>query len=65
MRTVLRVFAVLLGLGGAVSFFEVIGMLPGSFMSGDPRWAAYGVLAVLAGVGLFVLARRRPTPPSG
>jgi len=36
-----------------------VGVLPGSFMSGQIRWAVYGGMAVAAGVSLLLAARRR------
>ena len=36
-----------------------IGVLPGSLMTGQIRWAIYGGIAVAAGVSLLVTARRR------
>ena len=33
-------------------------------MTGQVRWAVYGILAMVTGSGLFALAnRRRPSPP--
>jgi drug/metabolite transporter (DMT)-like permease len=65
MNIVLRIIGVLLILAGAVWFLQGINILPGSFMTGQARWAVYGILAMLAGGGLYVLAnRRRPSPPA-
>jgi hypothetical protein len=33
--------------------------LPGSFMTGQIRWAVYGGIAVIAGIVLLVRANRR------
>jgi len=54
MRAVLAVFGVLLTLIGFGWFLQGIGVLPGSFMTGEIRWAVYGVVAVVVGVGLVV-----------
>jgi len=51
MRLFLNIFAVLLILAGAVWFMQGINLLPGSFMSGQIRWAIYGGIAVVAGIG--------------
>lgn len=59
MRITLNVVAVLLVLAGTTWFLQGINVLPGSFMSGQTRWAVYGCLAVLAGLGLAVTANRR------
>ena len=49
---------VLLALVGAVWFFQGIGKLPGSFMTGQTKWALYGGIAFLAGVVIVFLSRR-------
>jgi hypothetical protein len=59
MRIVLSVIGILLALAGAVWFLQGINVLPGSFMTGQTRWAIYGALAVIAGAGLLRLANRR------
>jgi LPXTG-motif cell wall-anchored protein len=46
-------------LSGGIWFLQGIDVLPGSFMTGQFRWAIYGGIAILAGVGLFVWNRRR------
>ena len=43
---------------GAVFFFQGIGVLGGSFMSGSATWAIAGPCIVAAGLGLLALARR-------
>ncbi len=63
MKIILYIVGVLLVLIGGVWFFQGIGVLPGSFMSGQTQWAVYGGIAVICGAGLLVFARRqRPTP---
>ena len=59
MGIVLNVVAALLILAGVTWFLQGINVLPGSFMSGQLRWAVYGGFAALAGVGLAVAANRR------
>lgn len=61
MRIAMNVVGVLLLIVGSVWFLQGINVLPGSFMTGQPKWAVYGALCVIAGVGLFVSARRRRT----
>ena len=58
MKTLLRVVSILLVLAGVVWFLQGINILPGSFMTGQIQWAVYGVLAMAAGVVLFVISRR-------
>jgi hypothetical protein len=54
-----RVVAGLLLLIGTIWFLQGIGVLPGSFMSGQPRWAFNGAVAVAIGVILIVWSVRR------
>ena len=66
MRTVLNIVAVLLIFAGGVWILQGINILPGSFMTGQPRWAIIGAVVVVAGIGLLVFANRRRSgaPPS-
>jgi hypothetical protein len=59
MRTTIRILAALLILSGSVWFFQGIGVLPGSFMSGAIQWAVYGGLAVAAGGVLLYVSRKK------
>jgi LPXTG-motif cell wall-anchored protein len=59
MKIFFNVIAVLLILGGGVWFLQGINVLPGSFMTGQIRWAIYGGIAIVAGIGLLVWNRRR------
>jgi hypothetical protein len=52
------VLAILLMLVGCVWFFQGIGVLPGSYMSGQSRWAINGGIAFVVGVVLLVIVRR-------
>jgi hypothetical protein len=46
-------------LSGAVFFFQGIGVIRGSFMSGTTKWAVIGALLVAVGLGLLAAARFR------
>jgi hypothetical protein len=59
MKIFFNVIAVLLILAGGVWFLQGINVLPGSFMTGQIRWAVYGGLAVVVGIGLLVWNSRR------
>lgn len=61
MRIVLNIVAVLCVLTGCVWFLQGINVLPGSFMTGQTRWAVIGGVMLLTGIGLFVVANRRRT----
>jgi hypothetical protein len=58
MRIALNVIGVLLLLIGVIWILQGINVLPGSFMTGQIKWAAYGGLAVVAGLGALYAARR-------
>ena len=59
MKTLLKVFSVLVFLAGGVWFLQGINILPGSYMTGDPQWAINGGIAMAIGVGLFWFANRK------
>ena len=59
MRILSYVAGALCCLMGGVWFLQGINVLPGSFMTGQTKWAVYGGLLLLAGVGLLVTGRRR------
>jgi C4-dicarboxylate transporter len=61
MRTVLTVIGVLLVLVGFGWFLQGINVLPGSFMTGQVRWALYGGVAVVVGVALVIRYGTRKT----
>jgi len=64
VRIFLTAVGGLLILAGATWFLQGIGVLPGSYMTGQSQWAIYGGLALLLGIGLVVFAnRRRSAPP--
>jgi hypothetical protein len=54
MKIVLNVVAVLLALFGLIWFLQGVNVLPGSFMTGQIRWAIYGGIAFAAGVGILL-----------
>ena len=57
-RSVLRIVGGLLLLMGTIWFLQGIGVLPGSFMSGQPKWAVYGAIADIVGIILIVIGSR-------
>jgi hypothetical protein len=52
MRMVLYVIGALCLLMGGVWFLQGVNVLPGSFMTGQTKWAVYGGLLFVAGIGL-------------
>jgi hypothetical protein len=59
MRMLMTIVGVLLVLIGGIWILQGINVLPGSFMTGQTKWAIYGALAAVAGIVLIVLSRRR------
>jgi hypothetical protein len=59
MRIVLNVVGAALVFFGGVWFLQGVNVLPGSFMSGQMRWAVRGGLAAFAGIALLLWANRK------
>jgi hypothetical protein len=59
MRLVIKITATLLILAGVMWFLQGIGVVPGSTMTGDSKWAMIGAASVVAGVAAWVFAARR------
>jgi hypothetical protein len=59
MKNAVNAVWVLVILVGAIWFLQGINILPGSFMTGDIRWAFYGGAAMSLGVVLLVTTNRR------
>ena len=60
MKATLNIAGTVLAVIGAIWFLQGINVLPGSFMTGQIQWAVYGGIAMLAGIGLLLAAKRRP-----
>jgi len=61
MKIVLNIVGVLLVLLGGIWFLQGINLLPGSFMTGQIRWAINGGICILTGAGLLFFANWRKT----
>ena len=59
MRIILNIVGVLLVLFGGIWFLQGVNILPGSFMTGQIRWAVYGGIAVIVGLGMLLKANQR------
>ena len=59
MRVALNILGIVLVSFGLIWFLQGINVLPGSFMTGQIRWAVYGALAATAGAALLLAANRR------
>ena len=54
----MMVAGVLLFFVGCVWILQGINVLPGSFMTGQTKWAVIGAITVIVGIVLVALARR-------
>jgi hypothetical protein len=63
MRIALNIVGVGLLLLGSVWFLQGINVLPGSFMSGQTRWAVSGAFLIVAAIAFFVRANRKRKSP--
>ena len=64
MRILRNIIFVVVLMFGCVWFLQGINVLPGSFMSGQMRWAVWGAILAFAGiVGLVWTNRKRQTAP--
>jgi uncharacterized membrane protein HdeD (DUF308 family) len=43
---------------GAVWILQGVNILPGSFMTGQIKWAVYGAITLVVGVVLLIVAKR-------
>jgi hypothetical protein len=59
MKITLNIVGVLLVIMGGIWFFQGINVLPGSFMTGQMKWAIYGGIAFVAGVVALIVANRK------
>jgi len=61
-RGVVGTVGVFLAFQGGVFILQGVNILPGSFMTGDIRWAYRGAVLAAIGIALFLLARRKRQP---
>jgi len=61
MKLVLTIAGAVMVLLGGIWILQGINILPGSFMTGQIQWAIYGAVLALAGVGVILWSRRKPT----
>jgi hypothetical protein len=59
MKILLYVIGAVLFLAGLTFFLQGINVLPGSYMTGDPKWAVNGAISMFIGAALFVVAYRK------
>jgi hypothetical protein len=56
IRLAVRIVAMLALLAGGVFFFQGIGIIPGSFMTGRSEWAVIGAALVAGAAALYWLS---------
>jgi hypothetical protein len=56
VRIAVRILAILALLAGGVFFFQGIGIIPGSFMTGRSEWSVIGAALALGAVALLGLS---------
>ncbi|HEX5316643.1 MAG TPA: hypothetical protein VFX22_08330 [Candidatus Kapabacteria bacterium] len=61
MKIILFVIAILIALVGIVWLGQGIGLIRGSFMTGEARWAIIGGIMIVVAAGIFWFALRRPS----
>ena len=59
MRIAFNIVGAVLVFFGGVWVLQGVNVLPGSFMSGQMRWAVRGGIAVVAGIAVLVGANRK------
>ncbi len=59
MRLLWTVIGAMVTVAGIVFFVQGIGILMGSFMSGQLPWAIFGAILILVGIGLILYINNR------
>lgn len=59
MPLLLKIVAILMLVVGGIWILQGFNILPGSFMTGQLKWAVYGGLVVAAGIALFAFGMRK------
>ena len=59
MKIVLFIISLMIFLAGLTFFLQGINILPGSSMTGDPKWAIIGAIMMVVSGGLVWFGRRR------
>lgn len=62
MRWAMIILGALMVLIGGIWLLQGVGILPGSFMTGDSFWAVMGLLVVVVGAVLAFFGFRRQAP---
>ena len=60
MKIASNIVGTILVLAGAVWFLQGIAVLPGSFMTGETKWAVRGCITAITGIFVLLWANRKP-----
>ena len=60
MKVIVRIVSAICVLIGSIWFLQGINVLPGSFMTGQMRWAVRGGILFVVGVAGLLWAKRTP-----
>jgi hypothetical protein len=60
MKIIVRIVSAIFVLIGIIWFLQGINVLPGSFMTGQMRWAVRGGILFVVGVAGLLWAKRTP-----
>jgi hypothetical protein len=58
LRIARTIAGTLLIITGGVWLLQGINILPGSFMTGQTKWAIYGAVSLVLGIGLLLVGNR-------
>jgi hypothetical protein len=59
VKQIRNILGAVLVLSGGIWTVQGLNLLPGSFMTGQPQWVAYGMIAIAIGAGLLSYTARR------
>jgi hypothetical protein len=60
MKVIVRILSAIFVLIGCIWFLQGINVLPGSFMTGQMRWAVRGGILFVVGVAGLLWTKRNP-----
>lgn len=59
LKTIGKVFAILLVVSGLIWSLQGLNLLPGTFMRGDPQWIVNGAITAIIGLAVFWFLNRK------
>jgi hypothetical protein len=64
MKSAAKLIAALMAIVGVIWILQGVGILPGSFMSGDPTWAVIGAAVLIVSGAVFYFTNRQQASSS-